>query len=90
MGNNYGTPRAYWEEKLSEGRDVILEIEIQGARRIREQFPDAVLLFVTTKDIDTLRERLDRRGTGSGRVRDEDSRNHRDRASENRSQRGID
>ena len=66
VGNYYGTPRAYVEEKLSEGRDVILEI--QGARRIREQFPDAVLLFVTTKDIDTLRERLDRRGTETKEV----------------------
>lgn len=68
VGNYYGTPRAYVEEKLGEGRDVILEIEIQGARRIREQFPDAVLLFITTKDIDTLRERLDRRGTETKEV----------------------
>lgn len=68
VGNYYGTPRAYVEEKLREGRDVILEIEIQGARRIREQFPDAVLLFVTTRDVDTLRERLERRGTETQEV----------------------
>jgi guanylate kinase len=42
---------------------VILEIEIQGARKIRQQFPDAVLLFVTTKNADILKERLVGRGT---------------------------
>ena len=63
VNNYYGTPKAYVEEKLSEGRDVILEIEIQGARKIKEQFPDAVLLFVTTKDAATLKERLKKRGT---------------------------
>jgi guanylate kinase len=51
------------EEQLSLGKDVILEIEIQGARKIRKQFPDAVLLFVTTKNASILRERLIGRGT---------------------------
>ena len=68
VGNYYGTPRAYVEEMLAKGRDVILEIEIQGARKIREQFPNAVLLFVTTKDAQVLRERLGRRGTESREV----------------------
>lgn len=68
VGNYYGTPKAYVEDMLRQGRDVILEIEIQGARRIREQFPNAVLLFVTTKDAQTLRERLARRGTESEEV----------------------
>ncbi len=63
VNHYYGTPRAYVEEKLKEGRDVILEIEIQGARKIKEQFSDAVLLFVTTKDAKTLKERLVKRGT---------------------------
>jgi guanylate kinase len=63
VGNYYGTPRAYVEEQLSLGKDVILEIEIQGARKIRKQFPDAVLLFVTTKNASILRERLIGRGT---------------------------
>lgn len=63
VNHYYGTPRAYVEEKLKEGRDVILEIEIQGARKIKEQFSDAVLLFVTTKDAKTLKERLIKRGT---------------------------
>lgn len=56
------------EEQLSKGRDVILEIEIQGARKIRKQFPDAVLLFVTTKNAQILRERLIGRGTETPEV----------------------
>ncbi|MBS6396054.1 MAG: guanylate kinase [Clostridiales bacterium] len=63
VNNYYGTPKAYVEEQLAKGRDVILEIEIQGARKVRELFPDAVLLFVTTKDAQTLKERLVGRGT---------------------------
>lgn len=63
VNHYYGTPRAYVEEKLKEGRDVILGIEIQGACKIKEQFSDAVLLFVTTKDAKTLKERLVKRGT---------------------------
>lgn len=68
VNNYYGTPKGYVEEKLAEGRDVILEIEIQGARKIREQFEDAVLLFVTTKNAQVLRERLSRRGTETEEV----------------------
>ena len=66
--NYYGTPRSYVEEQLSAGRNVILEIEIQGARKIKEQYPDAVLLFVTTKDAMTLKERLEGRGTETPEV----------------------
>ena len=61
--NYYGTPRAYVEEKLEEGKDVILEIEIQGALNIKKMFPDALLLFVTPPDADELRRRLVGRGT---------------------------
>ena len=68
VDNYYGTPRAYVEEQLEAGKDVILEIEIQGARKIREQFPNAVLLFVTTRDAQVLRERLVKRGTESQEV----------------------
>ncbi|MDE6961391.1 MAG: guanylate kinase [Lachnospiraceae bacterium] len=63
VSHYYGTPKAYVEEKLSQGSDVILEIEIQGARKIKSQFPDAVLLFVTTKDAQELKKRLISRGT---------------------------
>lgn len=71
VNNYYGTPRAYVEERLSEGQDVILEIEIQGAREIRRQFPEAVLLFVTTKSAEVLKERLAGRGTESQEVIDQ-------------------
>ena len=62
-GNYYGTPRAYVEKCLEEGRDVILEIEIQGAIKIKNKFPDAVLVFVTPPDAGELKRRLMGRGT---------------------------
>ncbi|MDU7031727.1 MULTISPECIES: guanylate kinase [Robinsoniella] len=66
--NYYGTPKAYVEEKLNEGKDVILEIEIQGALKVKEQFPDTLLLFVTPPNAQTLEERLNGRGTETADV----------------------
>ena len=66
--NYYGTPRTYVEEQLKAGKDVILEIEIQGALKVKEKFPDTLLLFVTPPDAETLRERLIGRGTESMEV----------------------
>lgn len=66
--NYYGTPRDYVESRLAEGRDVILEIEIQGARKIKEQYSDALLLFVMPPSAAELRRRLVGRGTESGEV----------------------
>lgn len=63
VGNYYGTPKAYVEEQLALGRNVLLEIEIQGALKIKDKFPDAVLIFITTKDAATLIQRLTDRGT---------------------------
>lgn len=63
VDNFYGTPRKFVEDELAAGRDVILEIEVQGAKIIRKQYPDAMLLFITTKDVETLRERLQGRGS---------------------------
>ena len=65
VGNYYGTPKKYVEEQLAAGKDVILEIEVQGAFRIREQFPDALLLFITPPGAEELRNRLVHRGTES-------------------------
>lgn len=65
VGNYYGTPRAYVEEQLSLGRDVILEIEIQGARKVKKRFPDTLLLFVSPPSAKILQERLTGRGTES-------------------------
>ena len=63
VDNYYGTPRAYVEEKLQKGIDVILEIEVQGAVKIKEKFPEAVLIFVSTKDAKILEDRLKSRNT---------------------------
>lgn len=68
VGNYYGTPKAYVGKQLEAGRDVILEIEIQGALKVREQFPDALLLFVTPPSADELKKRLIGRGTESMEV----------------------
>lgn len=68
VGNYYGTPRAYVEQQLEEGRDVILEIEIQGALKIKERFPDTLLLFLVPPDADTLESRLKGRGTETEEV----------------------
>lgn len=66
--NYYGTPRTYVEEQLAAGRDVILEIEIQGARKIKKKFPEAVLVFVTAPSMAELEGRLVGRGTESQEV----------------------
>ena len=63
VDNYYGTPRAYVEEQMALGKDVILEIEIQGALQIKKRYPDALLLFVAPPDADTLKQRLIGRGT---------------------------
>ena len=62
-GNYYGTPRAYVEEQISAGRNVLLEIEIQGALKIKELFPESLLLFVTPPSAAELERRL--RGSGT-------------------------
>lgn len=67
-GNYYGTPRDYVEDQMEQGRDVILEIELQGALKIREQYPDALLLFVMPPDAQTLADRLRGRGTETDEV----------------------
>lgn len=66
--NYYGTPRSYVEEKLADGKDVILEIEIQGALKVKEKFPDTLLLFVTPPSAEELRNRLTGRGTETEEV----------------------
>ncbi|MDD2978732.1 MAG: guanylate kinase [Hespellia sp.] len=63
VNNYYGTPRAYVEEQLESGKDVILEIEIQGALKVKTKFPETLLLFVTPPDAKTLERRLVGRGT---------------------------
>lgn len=61
--NYYGTPKQYVMEQLEAGKDVILEIEIQGAMKIREKFPDTLLVFVCPPSMEELKNRLVGRGT---------------------------
>ena len=68
--NYYGTPRAYVEKMLGEGKDVILEIEIQGALKIKKLFPTALLLFVMPPSAVELKRRLVGRGTETAEVVD--------------------
>jgi guanylate kinase len=64
-GNRYGTLRQEVERRLSEGRSVVLEIEVQGARQVRVAMPEAVLIFIAPPDPAALRQRLEGRGTDS-------------------------
>lgn len=68
VGNYYGTPKEYVLSQLADGKDVILEIEIQGAQKIRQQFPEALLLFVVAPTAEELKRRLTGRGTESADV----------------------
>ena len=70
VNHYYGTPRDYVEQKMAEGKDVILEIEIQGALKVKEQYPDAILLFVMPPNALTLKSRLTGRGTETEEVID--------------------
>ena len=63
--NYYGTPKAYVEEQLNAGKDVILEIEIQGALKVKQAFPNTLLLFVVRPSAEELKRRLVGRGTES-------------------------
>lgn len=63
VSNYYGTPRSYVEEQMAEGKDVILEIEIQGALKVKEKFPETLLVFVVPPSAEDLKNRLIGRGT---------------------------
>lgn len=67
-GNYYGTPRDYVEKQLNAGKDVILEIEIQGMRKVKQHFPDMLPLFVTPPSAEELNRRLRGRGTETEEV----------------------
>ena len=61
--NYYGTPREYVQERLCEGKDVILEIDPNGARQVKKNMPEAVLIFITPPHFDDLEKRLTGRNT---------------------------
>ena len=68
VAHSYGTPRAFVEQKLNEGFNVILDIEVQGARQVREKMKDAVLVFIVPPSLEELRRRLVNRGTDAADV----------------------
>ena len=70
VSNSYGTPRAYVEKQLDLGMNVVLDIEVQGARQVHEKVPDAVTIFVLPPSMEELRLRLEKRGTDSADVID--------------------
>ena len=68
VANSYGTPRKFVEDKLDSGLDVLLDIEVQGARQINEKKPDAVKIFIIPPSLAELRRRLVGRGTDTERA----------------------
>lgn len=62
-GNSYGTMKSYVNEMTESGKDILLEIEVQGALQVKKKYPDALLLFVTTPSAEDLKNRLVGRGT---------------------------
>ncbi len=68
VDNYYGTPRKFVETEMAEGRDVILEIEVQGAMNVKRQYPDAILIFIAAPNAEVLKERLAGRGTETEEV----------------------
>lgn len=63
VGNYYGTPKRFVMEMLESGKDVLLEIEIQGAKKIKKDFPEAVLIFIAPPSAKELKRRLSERKT---------------------------
>ena len=63
VGNYYGTPAPYVDKMLSEGKDVILEIEIQGALQVKKKRPETILIFVMPPSVEEVYNRLKKRGT---------------------------
>ena len=69
-GNFYGTSQAWISGEIAAGRDILLEIDWQGAAQVKKLFPTAVTVFILPPSIEALRERLSNRGQDSGEVID--------------------
>jgi len=63
VANRYGTPRFYVEQRLNEGMNVLLDIEVQGARQVRKKMPEAILIFIAPPSLEELERRLRGRAT---------------------------
>lgn len=70
VGNYYGTPRDFVERTLDSGKDIILEIEVQGALKVKEKFPEGVFIFLVPPSLEELKERITGRGTEAADVID--------------------
>ena len=68
VGNYYGTPVEYVEQTMADGHDVFLEIEEEGAKQVREKFPEALFIFLAPPNLTQLEERLVNRGTDSPEI----------------------
>ena len=68
VANHYGTPKKYVQQKLEEGMNVILDIEVQGARQVHEKMPEAVAIFIIPPTLEELERRLVSRGTETQRA----------------------
>ena len=68
VGNCYGTPRKFVEEQLQAGKDVLLEIEVQGAMQVKRRFPEGVFIFLIPPSMTELKARIRQRGTESESV----------------------
>lgn len=67
-GNYYGTSLGFIRDSLARGRDILLDIDVQGAAQVVEQFPDAVTIFIMPPSMDALKQRLEKRGTDKPEV----------------------
>lgn len=68
VANSYGTPRAYVQKQLDAGLNVLLDIEVQGARQVHEKMPEAVMVFIVPPSMEELKNRLEKRGTDTQRA----------------------
>ena len=68
-GHYYGTPKKFVDQKLEEGEDIILEIDTQGAKQVREKYPEAVYIFLLPPSLEELENRLDKRGSESNKTK---------------------
>ena len=71
VSNYYGTPKSFIDETLASGRDVFLEIDVQGALQVKSKMPEGIYIFLTLPDLANLRDRLVGRGTDSADVIEE-------------------
>ncbi|KKC46883.1 MULTISPECIES: guanylate kinase [Paenibacillus] len=70
VGNYYGTPRDFVESTINSGKDIILEIEVQGALKVKETFPEGVFIFLMPPSLEILKQRITGRGTETQEVID--------------------